>query len=96
MARRVATMSLSSPFVRSCLVVAAAAVLGGCQYLPSFPTSTDRFLGVVTPYKVEVVQGNVITSEQAALVKPGMVFGADGFASMRSSRVRFLPRIKSS
>jgi len=65
-------MSLSSPFVRSCLVVAAAAVLGGCQYLPSFPTSTDRFLGVVTPYKVEVVQGNVITSEQAALVKPGM------------------------
>ena len=72
MARRVATMSLSSPFVRPCLALAAAAALSGCQYLPSLPTSTDRFLGVVTPYKVEVVQGNVITSEQAGAVKPGM------------------------
>ena len=34
--------------------------------------STDRFLGVVTPYRIEVVQGNVITSEQAAAVRPGM------------------------
>ena len=74
-------MSLPSPFrasaygpVRLSLALAAAA-LSGCQYLPSQPTpdwSTDRFLGVVTPYKVEVVQGNVITSEQAAAVKPGM------------------------
>lgn len=65
-------MSLSSPFVRPCLALAAAAALSGCQYLPSMPTSTDRFLGIVTPYKVEVVQGNVVTSEQAAAVKPGM------------------------
>jgi len=72
MARRVATMSLSSPFVRPSLVVAAAAALSGCQYLPTPNWSADRFLGVVTPYKVEVVQGNVITSEQAAAVKPGM------------------------
>jgi outer membrane protein assembly factor BamE len=34
--------------------------------------NSDRILGLITPYKVEVVQGNVITSEQAALVKPGM------------------------
>jgi len=34
--------------------------------------SSDSFLGVITPYKVEIVQGNVITKEQAALVKPGM------------------------
>jgi outer membrane protein assembly factor BamE len=49
--------------------------LSGCQYLPSMPSlngSTDRFLGVITPYKIEIVQGNVITSEQAEAVKPGM------------------------
>ena len=34
--------------------------------------SSDSFFGVITPYKVEIVQGNVITKEQAALVKPGM------------------------
>jgi outer membrane protein assembly factor BamE len=28
--------------------------------------------GVITPYKIEIVQGNVITKEQAALVKPGL------------------------
>jgi len=57
------------------LLLAAAAGLAGCQYLPSLPTpdwSADRFLGVVTPYKIEVVQGNVITSEQAEAIKPGM------------------------
>lgn len=29
-------------------------------------------LGVVTPYRIEIVQGNVVTSEQAALIRPGM------------------------
>ena len=55
--------------------LAVAVALSGCQYLPSLPTpnwSADRFLGVVTPYRVEIVQGNVITSELAATVKPGM------------------------
>lgn len=66
-------MSLS-PLFRA-LAVGAVAGLAGCQYLPSMPRvdwSSDRFLGVVTPYKIEVVQGNVITSEQAEAVKPGM------------------------
>jgi outer membrane protein assembly factor BamE len=48
--------------------VAAAAVLAGCQSLQS----SDSFLGVITPYKVEIVQGNVITKELAAQVKEGM------------------------
>ena len=42
--------------------------LAGCQSLQS----SDSFLGVITPYKIEVVQGNVITSEQAAVIKPGL------------------------
>ena len=45
-----------------------AVALAGCQSLQS----SDSFLGVITPYKVEVVQGNVVTSEQAALIKPGL------------------------
>lgn len=43
-------------------------VLAGCQSLQS----SDSFLGVLTPYRIDIVQGNVVTKEQAALVKPGM------------------------
>ena len=46
----------------------AAALLGGCSMLPS----ADRFFAPITPYRIEIVQGNVVTREQAALVKPGM------------------------
>lgn len=53
---------------RSLAALFGAATLAGCQSLQS----SDNFLGVITPYRVEVVQGNVITKEQAALVKPGM------------------------
>lgn len=41
--------------------------LGGCASLQS----SDNFLGFITPYRVEVVQGNVLTKEQVALIKPG-------------------------
>ena len=50
------------------LALAGALGLAGCQSL----RSSDSFLGFITPYKVEIVQGNVVTSEQAALIKPGM------------------------
>ena len=49
-------------------MLAAVLSLGGCQSLQS----SDSFLAKITPYRVEVVQGNVVTKEQAALVKPGM------------------------
>jgi outer membrane protein assembly factor BamE len=50
------------------LLLAGAFGLAGCQSLQS----SDNFLGVITPYRVEVVQGNVITKEQASAIKPGM------------------------
>ena len=59
--------ALAGP-VRAGLHLAVALGLVGCQSLQS----SDSFLGVITPYKIEIVQGNVITSEQAAVVKPGM------------------------
>ncbi len=48
--------------------LAAAVSLAGCQSLQS----SESFFARITPYRVEVVQGNVVTKEQAALVKPGM------------------------
>jgi outer membrane protein assembly factor BamE len=47
----------------------AALLLAGCTSLQS---SDNRLLGFITPYRVEVVQGNVVTKEQAEAVKPGM------------------------
>lgn len=44
-------------------------LLGGCA---SSLQSTDDFLGVITPYRIDIVQGNVVTQEQLALLKPGM------------------------
>jgi outer membrane protein assembly factor BamE len=44
------------------------ALLGaGCNAVQA-----DRVFGPITPYRVDVMQGNVITKELAANVKPGM------------------------
>ncbi len=53
---------------RSLAAAATLAALAGCQSLQS----SDNFLGVITPYRVEIVQGNVVTKEQSEAVKPGM------------------------
>jgi outer membrane protein assembly factor BamE len=55
--------------LRSALVLALAAMaLSACSSLPS----TSRLASSITPYKIEVVQGNVVTREQAEAVKVGM------------------------
>ena len=63
-------MRLYSSLVRALPLALLPGVfaLGACQSLQS----GDDFLGVITPYKVEVVQGNVVTKEQAAAIQPGM------------------------
>ena len=48
--------------------LACALGLAGCESLQS----SENFLGLITPYKVEVVQGNVVTKEQVDAVKPGL------------------------
>ena len=50
------------------VAVCSLLALAGCESLQR----ADSFLGVVTPYRIDIVQGNVVTKEQAALVKPGM------------------------
>jgi len=54
---------------RSALALATCAAVAGCG---SFDGATQRMAGAITPYKVEVVQGNFISSEQVAALKPGM------------------------
>lgn len=46
-----------------------ALLVAGCA---SSTQSTDDFLGIITPYRIDIVQGNVVTKEQMALVKPGL------------------------
>lgn len=50
--------------------LAAALLASGCS-APQI-IRDGALLGVVTPYRIEIVQGNVVTSEQVALVRPGM------------------------
>jgi len=50
------------------LAAASIAVLAGCQSLQT----SDGASGMLTPYKMEIVQGNVITNEQAAAIRPGL------------------------
>ena len=57
----------------------ATLALGGCASVrdkigDSFnePASVKGFIAWIAPYKPDIVQGNVVTTEQIALVKPGM------------------------
>lgn len=59
---------MTHSFLRPLFAALIPLSLGACSSLQS----SDNFLGVITPYRVEVVQGNVVTKEQAALIKPGM------------------------
>ncbi len=64
---------LRNPLSRRCLSpllagLALAGGLSGCESLQR----TDSLFGLITPYRIDIVQGNAITKEQAELIKPGM------------------------
>lgn len=48
-----------------------ALALGGCSSFNE-PASIKGFIAYIAPYKPDVIQGNVVTTEQIATVKPGM------------------------
>jgi outer membrane protein assembly factor BamE len=54
-------------FVIAC-ALAATAALSGCESLQR----TDSLLGFLTPYRIDIVQGNAVTKEQAAQIRPGL------------------------
>ena len=47
----------------------AAALLAGCS---GFDAASGRVAALVTPYKMDIVQGNFVSAEQLALLKPGL------------------------
>lgn len=50
-------------------LVCAGAAASGCS---SFDRMSYGVVNVVTPYRVEIVQGNFVSKEQAAALRPGM------------------------
>jgi outer membrane protein assembly factor BamE len=50
-------------------LLTCVATLCACGTIDS---ASNSVLSVVTPYRPEIVQGNVVTSEQVALLKPGL------------------------
>jgi len=50
-------------------VLATCSALSACGSLNS---ASNRLAGIVTPYKIDIVQGNFVSREQAQALKPGM------------------------
>jgi outer membrane protein assembly factor BamE len=59
---------MPSRLLSALALVALSSVLAGCANLDH----TDSLLGSITPYRIDIVQGNAITKEQAAIVRPGL------------------------
>jgi outer membrane protein assembly factor BamE len=57
---------------RSVPITLAAFVLAGLAGCSSFNNASTTAVSVVKPYKIDVVQGNVVTREQLAALRPGM------------------------
>lgn len=54
---------------RSGLFLIVCAGLAACSSLDG---ASQRVASIITPYQIDVVQGNFVSSEQVALLKPGM------------------------
>ncbi|HEY1092041.1 MAG TPA: outer membrane protein assembly factor BamE [Burkholderiaceae bacterium] len=68
--------SISIPGLAPLAFLAVLSCLTGCSSLPTLAdlpkAAGEKFMGMLTPYRMEVVQGNVVTKEMAAKVQPGM------------------------
>src|SRR5687767_1475459 len=66
--RRLQRLSMRPALLALPIVSLVCAALAGCESLQR----TDSFMGFITPYRIDIVQGNAITKEQAAQIKPGL------------------------
>ncbi|WP_396267310.1 outer membrane protein assembly factor BamE [Ideonella sp.] len=60
----------AAPWLRSAAAIAGLLAMTGCAQFSN--TMSGGVTSLITPYRVEIVQGNVVTREQADLIKPGM------------------------
>jgi outer membrane protein assembly factor BamE len=57
------------PALRSAAVLLAAVLSAGCS---AWQSESGAVFGLVSPYRIDIQQGNVVTQEQMARIKPGM------------------------
>jgi outer membrane protein assembly factor BamE len=57
------------PSAAAPLAILAVLALGGCS---TYWHTAGGFFDYLTPYRIDIVQGNVVTSEQLERVRPGM------------------------
>ena len=50
-------------------MLAASALLAGCG---TYDSTTRKIANAITPYRIDIVQGNFVSREQAAQLKEGM------------------------
>ncbi len=53
-------------------VVLLSALVAGCSSSPTSLRNPETLFGLLTPYRADVVQGNVVTQEVLGLVQPGL------------------------
>ena len=60
---------MSTPIRRAALLGAClSSLLSGCGSL----SNPETLFGLLTPYRIDVVQGNVVTQEVMAQIQPGL------------------------
>jgi outer membrane protein assembly factor BamE len=64
-------ITVFSRFLPLSAPILAAIALGGCSSFNE-PPSVKGFIAFVAPYRPDVIQGNVVTTEQISQVKEGM------------------------
>lgn len=52
-------------FMRKFITLSVILVLAGCKQMPGIPTA-------ISPYRIDIQQGNLVTQEMVAKLKPGM------------------------
>jgi outer membrane protein assembly factor BamE len=55
-----------------CLFVFISLALVGCGTAAGVSKTSEKITNLVKPYKIDIIQGNVVTREQMAFVRPGM------------------------
>ena len=61
-----------SQYPRSVSLILLLAMTLGLAACSSLNSASTQVAGLVTPYKMDIVQGNFVSKEQAAAIKPGM------------------------
>jgi outer membrane protein assembly factor BamE len=61
---------LLRPALCRCAALVAALLAAGCSSVA--PSGSEALFGFLTPYRVDIQQGNVVTQEQVARIRPGM------------------------